>query len=181
MIKRTRFLLIIIGLLMLMTTSALATYFYAPLFFANLTKTEIANLPEIVMEVNPTPEPSVVPESEAASSSATPTAKERTATPSVSPKAKIEPQNTSGSLTEALVNYFKLSNQDNVNIINQSATHAQGQVGQKWWLAVKAKNGWKIVATGTSYINCNDIAGFNFPSSMAPACWDNATNQLINR
>lgn len=58
----------------------------------------------------------------------------------------------------------------------------KGQVGQKWWLAIySSTSGWRVVATDGSYINCADITGYDFPSDMAPACWDYSSNQLINR
>ncbi len=49
----------------------------------------------------------------------------------------------------------------------------------KWWLAVEKSGQWKIVLDGYSYINCKDIAPYNFPSSIVPACW--GKNTLINR
>lgn len=50
---------------------------------------------------------------------------------------------------------------------------------EKWWLAVEIKGQWKVVVDGYAYVNCKDIASYNFPSSMVPVCWGNGT--LINR
>jgi len=170
-----------IGLLMLMTTSTLATFFYGPKIFAYFSNSQIAEVPNIIVQITPTPQPSTISEPVATSAATIAVIKEKNSTPSAQPKIENKIKTNNPDLATAVMSYFKLSNQENINIINQTVTHAQGQVGQKWWLAVNARSGWKIVASGTSYINCNDISGFNFPSSMAPACWDNATNQLINR
>lgn len=90
------------------------------------------------------------------------------------------PQLQTNPLMQSITSYFGCS-ESAITINYQTSNHAQGQFGQKWWLAVNGNSGWRIIASGTSYINCSDISGYNFPTHMAPACWDYATNQLINR
>jgi len=86
------------------------------------------------------------------------------------------------SLQEIVGDYFSIKNSAIITISQQTDTHAQGEFNQKWWLAFNDTNdGWKIIASGCSYINCDEISGFNFPSEMAPVCWDVNKNQLINR
>lgn len=94
--------------------------------------------------------------------------------PSPSPIVKVS------SLQQSIANYFG-SSATSITINYQTDSHAQGHYGQKWWLAVNASNDWEVIASGTSYISCSDISGYNFPTNMAPACWDYATNQLVNR
>lgn len=68
---------------------------------------------------------------------------------------------------------------------DSSETYAQGIVkGKKntWWLAAKNKSGdWIIVADGSSYVNCEEIASYQFPPSIVPVCWSSKKNTLINR
>ncbi|MFC1710178.1 hypothetical protein ACFL0F_00765 [Patescibacteria group bacterium] len=56
-----------------------------------------------------------------------------------------------------------------------------GEIGGGWWLAVKSGDEWIIVADGNGTVMCNDIDPYNFPISMVPECWDDATQTLITR
>ncbi len=86
------------------------------------------------------------------------------------------------SLENIVANYFDVKKSSNIIISHQTEIHAQGEFGQKWWLAFNDKeDGWTIIATGCSYINCHEINGYDFPSEMVPVCWDTNSNQLINQ
>jgi len=86
------------------------------------------------------------------------------------------------SLQKIVADYFTVENPSSIMISQQTKTHAQGEFGQNWWLAYNDEDsGWKIIASGCSYINCNEISEYDFPSEMAPVCWDTSNNQLIDR
>lgn len=86
------------------------------------------------------------------------------------------------SLQQVVAEFFDVENLPSSTISQQTETHAQGEFGQKWWLAFNDKNdGWKVVASGCSYINCGEISEYNFPTEMAPVCWDTNNNKLVNR
>lgn len=86
------------------------------------------------------------------------------------------------TLKNVLDTYFNTMNLAGVVISHQTETHAQGEFGQNWWLAFNdKKDGWYIVSTGCSYISCDEIEGYNFPSEMAPVCWDSKNNQLVTQ
>lgn len=86
------------------------------------------------------------------------------------------------ALENILGTHFNVKNISDIVISQQTEFYAQGEYGQHWWLAFNDReDGWYIVATGCSYINCDEIEGYNFPSEMAPVCWDSKNNQLITR
>jgi len=75
-----------------------------------------------------------------------------------------------------------------VTVNSNDGTYAQGlvkfagEVAGGWWLAVKANDGrWGIIAEGNGTVSCADIAGFNFPASMVPECWDENTMSTVTR
>lgn len=57
----------------------------------------------------------------------------------------------------------------------------EGEMGGGWFLAYKEGGKWKIVADGNGTVMCADIEPYNFPVSMVPECWDEATSKLIER
>ena len=56
-----------------------------------------------------------------------------------------------------------------------------GEVGGGWFLAYKENEKWLIVADGNGTVNCADIQPYNFPVSMVPECWDEASQTLVTR
>jgi len=90
--------------------------------------------------------------------------------------------NEKSTLQKIVSTYFNVKNPSDITISQQTNTHAQGEFEQKWWLAFNDnKHGWKVIATGCSYINCHEINGYNFPLEMVPVCWDIKSNQLITQ
>lgn len=86
------------------------------------------------------------------------------------------------TLQEVVAEYFAVANLSSITIGQQTETHAQGELSQNWWLAFNDYNdGWRIITSGCSYINCHEISGYDFPTEMAPICWDTSNNQLVNR
>lgn len=86
----------------------------------------------------------------------------------------------SADLNTALAQKYGAHTQFTVSV--SSAQFAQGSLGSgKWWLAAKTGAGWKVVADGYSYVDCGQIAGYQFPSSIVPACWSASQNTLVNR
>lgn len=65
--------------------------------------------------------------------------------------------------------------------------HAQGlvkfagEVAGGWWLAAKSSGDWIIVADGNGVVMCDDIAPYNFPTSMVPECYDASAGQTVTR
>lgn len=53
--------------------------------------------------------------------------------------------------------------------------------GGAMWLAAKTGIGWKLVWDGNGTISCEKIEPYNFPVSMVPECWSEATGKLITR
>ncbi|MEP7167436.1 MAG: hypothetical protein ABI758_05655 [Candidatus Woesebacteria bacterium] len=77
------------------------------------------------------------------------------------------------------------------NKISFLLTHSDGHYAQglldtgssqdKWWIAAKKSSKWILIADGYSYVTCEDIAPYAFPSSIVPMCWSNQKNTLIQR
>jgi hypothetical protein len=141
----------------------------------------ISASPETTLPLAATPSASLSP-------SATPSAVPKA---TLSPKKKVlgletdtdTPNKNKDDLESALLT--KYGDGAKYSIDQNTGTFAQGTVisgkKNKWWLAAKsAPKGWKVVVDGTSYVYCNDIRGYKFPSSIVPACWDKKKNSLIN-
>lgn len=75
----------------------------------------------------------------------------------------------------------------NVTVSKIVGNFAQGgavdpaSVGGAMWLAAKTGSGWKLVWDGNGTISCEKIEPYNFPVSMLPECWNEATGKLITR
>lgn len=54
-------------------------------------------------------------------------------------------------------------------------------VGGGMWFAAKVGGLWKLVWDGNGTISCTSIDPYNFPVSMIPQCWNDATGKLITR
>jgi hypothetical protein len=58
---------------------------------------------------------------------------------------------------------------------------ASGQGGGGMWFAAKVGGVWKLVWDGNGTISCATINPYNFPTSMIPECWDDATQKTVTR
>lgn len=56
-----------------------------------------------------------------------------------------------------------------------------GETGGGWWLAAKSGGSWVIVQDGNGTMDCAVIAPYNFPNTIVPECWDEATQKLVTR
>ena len=56
-----------------------------------------------------------------------------------------------------------------------------GEVGGGWWLGAKTGGSWVIVQDGNGTMDCGVIAPYNFPNTIVPECWDEATQKLVIR
>ena len=54
-----------------------------------------------------------------------------------------------------------------------------GSVGGAMWLAAKVSGEWKLVWDGNGTISCEKTDPYDFPISMVPECWNEATGKLI--
>jgi hypothetical protein len=84
-------------------------------------------------------------------------------------------------LKQVLLKYFKSDDDSNLLINQQLDDYAQGEFNREWGLASRVGLKWQVVATGYSYVDCVDIAGYNFPAEMVPDCWDYGKNVMISR
>ena len=197
MIQKIKFITITLTLLAICSSSATATYFLAPKFFHyenNYTNNnssynqaeekQIATQSEQVqsdqIKTQIATEPATLIQNTETKIQDNKNLKQQSTSPtpiSLTQKTNID------QLTKSLIKYFQLDNDNNLAITAQTAKHAQGQLDTKWWLAIYSAttNDWRVVASGSSYINCADIVGYHFPSDMVPACWDYGSNQLIER
>ncbi len=71
--------------------------------------------------------------------------------------------------------------QDNDGEYAKGGVVFEGEIGGGWWLAAKVDGEWIIVADGNGSVLCADIEGYDFPTSMVPECWDEATSTIIYR
>jgi hypothetical protein len=58
---------------------------------------------------------------------------------------------------------------------------ATEQGGGGMWFAAKVGGVWKLAWDGNGTISCTSIDPYNFPVSMIPECWNDATGKLITR
>ena len=56
-----------------------------------------------------------------------------------------------------------------------------GEISGAMWLAYRNQGTWEIVFDGNGTVPCANIEPYNFPTQMAPECWDESTSQLIVR
>lgn len=106
-------------------------------------------------------------------------------TPSVTPASQISDEE---QIHQAMATKHNKSVVDTDISINEiSANHASGvvkfagEISGGWFLAAKTTGDWQIVADGNGTVMCGDIDPFNFPTTMAPECWDDSTQTLITR
>ncbi len=124
----------------------------------------------------PTPEPTPVATPEVIPSP----------TPEETPAVEEESKSDLEQIKEAFAEKYNKPLADITATIDQNTgTYANGgvkfagEIGGAWWLAYNDGSGWIIVADGNGSVMCADIEGYNFPTSMVPECWDEATNTLI--
>ena len=87
-------------------------------------------------------------------------------------------------MTEAMAaRHSKTVAETDLSINENNGTYASGvvkfsgEISGAWWLAAKTSGSWVIVADGNGVVMCSDIAGYNFPESMVPECWNDG-NEL---
>jgi len=75
----------------------------------------------------------------------------------------------------------------NIEINKNTGTHVQGlvnirgEIGGGWFLAAKVDGEWVIAADGNGVVMCDLIEPYDFPSDLAPECWDEETQAVIFR
>ena len=111
---------------------------------------------------------------------------ETTVTPSPSPSPVNESETIKTLIKQALV--AEHGPDANALIItvskiqgNYASGGASGEGGGGMWLAAKDAGTWKLVWDGNGTIGCEDIAPYNFPTSMVPECWNAATGKNVVR
>jgi len=120
---------------------------------------------------------------EAETSIPTPTQATGTATPTADEKAALIVAVKAGLVAE----HGSSASSMNVTVSKIQGNFATGgavdpeSVGGAMWLAAKVNGMWKLVWDGNGTIPCESIDPYNFPVSMVPECWNEATSKLITR
>lgn len=57
----------------------------------------------------------------------------------------------------------------------------QGEISGGYVLGAKVNDEWKIVFDGNGNYTCDVVDVVDFPSSLAPECWDENTMQMVDR
>jgi hypothetical protein len=73
-----------------------------------------------------------------------------------------------------------------ITIKTNDGTYASGSVngqgGGGYFYAIKVTGVWKIVADGNGIISCADLAPYpDYPKSLIPECFDQSTQNIVNR
>lgn len=74
----------------------------------------------------------------------------------------------------------------NVTVSTVEGSYAKGMAsstgGGAIWFAANTSGTWELVWDGNGTITCATLANYpNFPSTLIPECWNEATNKLISR
>ena len=111
------------------------------------------------------------------------TGQQQTETPSAAPKqVKLDKE----LIKEALIakngpDFAKVV----VEVTENTGRFATGAVGSGpgggMFFAAKVDGQWFIAWDGNGSIFCEDIEPYNFPNTMIPTCFDQQTQQLIDR
>lgn len=114
-----------------------------------------------------------------------------TPTSTPAPTKTPQPQATNTADLQSAIR-AKYGAQSSFSVDQNTGQYAQGTVSlgsgrHLWWLAASVAASstahslsWKVVADGTSYVNCGDIANYNFPRQLVPMCWSSRRNTLIS-
>lgn len=73
----------------------------------------------------------------------------------------------------------------NVTVSKLEGNYAQGmaseQGGGGLWLAAKVNGTWKLVWDGNGTISCATVNPYNFPTTLVPECYNDATQKTVAR
>lgn len=64
---------------------------------------------------------------------------------------------------------------------NYAQGGASAQGGGGMWLAVKTGGLWKLIWDGNGTISCASVNPYNYPNTLVPECWDDATQKSVTR
>lgn len=118
------------------------------------------------------------------------TAPSPTLTPPDTLKPTTSPANESDAdkIRKVLANkYSKNTEETEISVSKNTGTHATGSVrfagemGGGMWLAYKDGENWIVTYDGQGTIPCSAVDPYNFPTDIAPECWDETTSSLITR
>jgi flagellar basal body-associated protein FliL len=70
---------------------------------------------------------------------------------------------------------------DNDGTYAKGLVKFSGDISGGWWLAYSNGSTWTLVADGNGTVMCTDIEDYNFPNTLVPECWDEASQSLIVR
>lgn len=128
-------------------------------------------------ESSPSPKPLVSPE----------VSFEPVVSPTLTPSVEVTKSDLEQIKEAFAEKYDKPLRDISVTMSGDTGTYAKGgvnfagEIGGGWWLAYNDDSGWLIVADGNGTVMCEDIDPYNFPIDLVPECWNEATNELIER
>jgi len=99
-----------------------------------------------------------------------------------------EPQINKAEIRAVMAGYRgKTTAETDISISQSTEEYAmgtvkfEGEMGGGWFLAALVDGEWVIVADGNGTVICQDIEGYDFPVDMVPDCWDEVTQELVER
>ena len=108
--------------------------------------------------------------------------------PTVSPSPTIKVENDSQLIKAALFkkNNWPADDPINVTVSTNDGTYASGSAdgegGGGYFYAEKVNGIWEIVADGNGTISCSIFNKYpNFPKTLIPECYDEATQNSVKR
>lgn len=135
-------------------------------------------LPAVVPPESPSTSPVVTPEPTSFPSS----------TPQTTPTQPSAQQQDQEKITQAMATrHGKSPAEVELTVTTNTGAHAMGgvkftgEMGGGWWLAAKENGTWIIVADGNGTVPCEAIEPYNFPVTMVPECFREATGELVKR
>ena len=127
-----------------------------------------------VTQVTPNPTPTTVPV--------------QTIAPSSTPQLTTQPTNDSDLIKQALIkkNNWPQDTQITVTLSFNDGKYAKGTAGSQggggYVFAAKVNNVWQIVADGNGVILCSALTNYpDFPKTLIPECFDQATSKTVTR
>lgn len=110
-------------------------------------------------------------------------------TPPAETESDSETKSDEDKIRQVLADkYDRTVEETEVSVSKNIGTHASGSVrfagemGGGMWLAYKDGDNWIITYDGHGTIPCSAVNNpYNFPTDMAPECWNETTNSLITR
>jgi hypothetical protein len=101
-------------------------------------------------------------------------------------------QETDGEVVDLFKQLFAEKYSKNIEEVNfeiseregdylTGAVRFEGEISGGYVLGAKVNDGWKIISDGNGNYTCDVVDVVDFPSSLAPECWDENGMQMVDR